>query len=878
MNTRRYRKAAILLAVLATVSCLQAQNTAFTYQGLLTDGDTPANGNYEIQFGIYDSPTGLTAMASLITATNTPVTNGLFTVVVDFGPGVFAATPVWLGLGVKRTGEGPLVPYSPLTPRSLITPAPQAQYATLAGSITAVSAASITGSLASAQLPPNLLTNGAVDVTLAGTFSGDGSGLTNVTVSGGISPSNVWLVGGNTLSASKVLGSLNNQPVDIWVNSQRALRLAPTLSDEPNLIGGSAINNINNGAGGAVIAGGDMQLISSDLSAIGGGWANLIKTNSANSVIAGGEYNAVHQNSSHSVIAGGGNNLVSTSSPYATVAGGYANTAAGGYSFAAGNRAKALHTGSFVWGDSTAADVASSASNQFIIRASGGVAINRASPGSALDVNGTVSATSFTGAGNGLTNIPASAITGLGSNFWQTSGNAGFAAGTRFLGTTDGTPLDFRVNNGRALRLEDAYIYSFGYESWSANILAGYSGNTISSNLLGATVAGGGRQTRTLANGTQENPNSVTGHYGTVGGGYGNLAGTLGTVPGGHDNKAIGFSSFAAGGGATVLASNAFLWSDGTMATSSTHNSFGVYASAGVSIMTAGKLDVRDPSSNTGTLHVGSTLTGGDSKLVQFGDGDYVHVGENGVDDRLELKAGTFFFTHDASEKGRLGIGTNSPQAMVHIADAGSATEPQLQLTETASGNYYARLRMKQAANAYWDIAVGGSGNSMTFGPSNDTQVMTLTAAGDLTVNTLTLLGGADLAEPFQTTSGALPSGTVVVIDEVHPGQLKASDQSYDTRVAGVVSGAEGIRPGIRMQQQDALDQGQSVALTGRVYVRAEALRAAIKPGDLLTTSVLPGRAMKATDHTRAQGAILGKAMTALPSGEGMVLVLVTLQ
>jgi len=68
------------------------------------------------------------------------------------------------------------------------------------------------------------------------------------------------------------------------------------------------------------------------------------------------------------------------------------------------------------------------------------------------------------------------------------------------------------------------------------------------------------------------------------------------------------------------------------------------------------------------------------------------------------------------------------------------------------------------------------------------------------------------------------------------------------------------------------------VALTGRVYVQADTSNGAIKPGDLLTTSGTPGRAMKVSDHVRAQGAILGKAMTALNEGKGLVLVLVTLQ
>jgi hypothetical protein len=80
------------------------------------------------------------------------------------------------------------------------------------------------------------------------------------------------------------------------------------------------------------------------------------------------------------------------------------------------------------------------------------------------------------------------------------------------------------------------------------------------------------------------------------------------------------------------------------------------------------------------------------------------------------------------------------------------------------------------------------------------------------------------------------------------------------------------------MQQQGSLGGGKNVALTGRVYVQADSSNGPIKPGDMLTTSSTPGRAMKVSDHVRAQGAILGKAMTSLKEGEGLVLVLVTLQ
>ncbi len=74
------------------------------------------------------------------------------------------------------------------------------------------------------------------------------------------------------------------------------------------------------------------------------------------------------------------------------------------------------------------------------------------------------------------------------------------------------------------------------------------------------------------------------------------------------------------------------------------------------------------------------------------------------------------------------------------------------------------------------------------------------------------------------------------------------------------------------------MEGGQNVALTDRVYDLATTANGPIKPGDLLTTSEVLGHAMKATDFVRWQGAVIGKAMSSLEKGEGLVLVLVNLQ
>lgn len=143
----------------------------------------------------------------------------------------------------------------------------------------------------------------------------------------------------------------------------------------------------------------------------------------------------------------------------------------------------------------------------------------------------------------------------------------------------------------------------------------------------------------------------------------------------------------------------------------------------------------------------------------------------------------------------------------------------------------------------------------------------------------LEITGGADLAERFDVSGQhKADPGTLMIIDAAHPGHLKPSDGAYDTRVAGVVSGAGGVKPGLTLHQDGVIEGDARIAIAGRVYVKAEANSASIRPGDLLTTSALPGHAMKASDRDRAYGAVIGKAMTGLDKGTGLVLVLVNLQ
>jgi hypothetical protein len=150
---------------------------------------------------------------------------------------------------------------------------------------------------------------------------------------------------------------------------------------------------------------------------------------------------------------------------------------------------------------------------------------------------------------------------------------------------------------------------------------------------------------------------------------------------------------------------------------------------------------------------------------------------------------------------------------------------------------------------------------------------------GTAATQVLEIRGGADLAERFEVSGTETPEpGTLMVIDPDKPGHLRPSEAAYDSRVAGVVSGAGGVQPGLTLHQAGMIEGDTVVAIAGRVYVKAEAFSSPIRPGDQLTTSSIAGYAMKATDRDQAYGAVIGKAMTGLETGTGLVLVLVNLQ
>jgi hypothetical protein len=139
------------------------------------------------------------------------------------------------------------------------------------------------------------------------------------------------------------------------------------------------------------------------------------------------------------------------------------------------------------------------------------------------------------------------------------------------------------------------------------------------------------------------------------------------------------------------------------------------------------------------------------------------------------------------------------------------------------------------------------------------------------------ILANADCAEDFDVAEGGdTEPGTVMVLDD--QGRLRQSRAAYDKRVAGVISGAGDFRPGIVLDRTAPVRGRVPLALVGKVFCKVDAHHGEIQVGDLLTTSATPGHAMKATDPARAFGAVLGKALQRLTSGQALLPVLVALQ
>jgi hypothetical protein len=200
--------------------------------------------------------------------------------------------------------------------------------------------------------------------------------------------------------------------------------------------------------------------------------------------------------------------------------------------------------------------------------------------------------------------------------------------------------------------------------------------------------------------------------------------------------------------------------------------------------------------------------------------------------------------------------------------DARSKTNTALVATSEQGTGIYAR----GYGNAgLFEGNVEVVGNLTCVNPANGQQTIILDgSAGDV------ILPNADCAEDFEVSPGtSCEPGTVMTLND--GGQLQEASTPYDRRVAGVVSGAGNLKPGIVLGRQQGATHGLPIALVGRVFCKVDAGYRPVAVGDLLTTSSTPGHAMKADDPARAFGAVIGKALKPVTQGTALIPILIAL-
>jgi hypothetical protein len=284
-------------------------------------------------------------------------------------------------------------------------------------------------------------------------------------------------------------------------------------------------------------------------------------------------------------------------------------------------------------------------------------------------------------------------------------------------------------------------------------------------------------------------------------------------------------------------------------------------------------------------LTMGALQAGGHVNVFRPGGNYGVSLSGGGTTD----PGGEITLYHDSTSGSRVGVFLDGAGTAgggeAYLRDIGGTN--RIRMTASTSTGQGALLQMMNGlgdTTVSIDADASGRASVMQLLRADGTAAITLDASdsggeGRVTTQLLEITGGSDLSENFDIQSPDAQPGMIVSIDPAHPGELAVSARAYDRAVAGVVSGAGGVKPGMLMGQRGSKADGKHpVALTGRVYCFVDASAGAIEPGDLITTSDTPGHGMKVNDHARAQGAIIGKAMTGLVNGKGLVLMLVNLQ
>jgi hypothetical protein len=522
---------------------VQGQDASFTYQGTLKQESVAANGTYDFQFSLYEFDTGGAPLAPPILRDSVNVSNGLFTVVLDFGSGVFNADSRWLQIGVK-TNASPN-PHTILTPRQELTPAPHAVYAHNALRANAVPWSGLE------SLPGGFADGVDNDTTYT---AGKGLALNGAMFSlHQAFIDSIWRLGGNNVVPGQFLGTTNNQPLEFRANHVRALRLEPG-GGRPNVIGGSPMNSVLLGLNSATIAGGHLNMISNVAhnatigggsnntaggyaSYIGGGIAN--EAQGTNSTVAGGAFNKVpghygtvgggldNQSEGGATVAGGRGNRAD--GPDSTIGGGFVNRASGYISTVSGGQGNTARGANSVIAGGASNDIGDLADHSTI---GGGVANDigrRTSYGAIAGGFWNVVSNDFSTVGGGATNqaLAYGSVIAGGSQNSARATNATIAGGHRNIAWGEHSTV--------AGGLRNEAFYNLATISGGASNLASAPGSVIAGG-INHTVEGpystiGGGQSNRIETGFL-----ADGRGATIGGGSFNYIsefGVHGAIPGG---------------------------------------------------------------------------------------------------------------------------------------------------------------------------------------------------------------------------------------------------------------------------------------------------------------------------------------------------------
>jgi hypothetical protein len=543
------------------------QQTAFTYQGHLTENGQPANGTYELRMAIYNQQTAGSPIAGPLDLSPVTVSNGLFTATVDFGsaaPALFNGSPKWLEIGARTNESGGF--FITLSPRQQITATPYA-----------ITAGSFTGTLPGAQLS-GTYPNAVAFTNSANLFGGSGGGLTgvNATLLDGLDSVAFWQTGGNGGTGNAhFLGTTDNQPLELKVNDALALRLEPAAA--PNVIGGGSNSTVAPGRIGAAIGGGAAHSADADYASIGGGLTNRAGGGPSPTVAggqgntAGGHWTTVGGGLNNTVIGytsaigGGGGNNIETNADHSTVSGGL-NNRIQQLSFRGvigGGEQNRIQTNAF------ASTIGGGLLN--VIQANAGVATVSGGSRNVIREDATyatVGGGEFNGIGSFYGTIGGGGNNSIGtnSNSGTISGGFGHSIGNNsFDGAIGGGSFASIGTQSDYVTIGGGRVNSVGNSAASSTIAGGFF-NSIGTNSPESVIGGGSlnaiqanAQRATICGGFQ-NVISNTAVYATIVGGSAHAnSGDGAFIGGGFQNavRAFAYNAFVGGGAFNTVESGA---------------------------------------------------------------------------------------------------------------------------------------------------------------------------------------------------------------------------------------------------------------------------------------------------------------------------------